>query len=414
MLANLLRGFWSELRDLFAPPKSAAAAHLPPPEPPPEADVAPFTVEPVHAPLTVYEDNDSGDNIQEFYFKEAILDKLDACFYHMRRLRKFDWDSYAYFSRVGIPVLPSTALAPNKELPAWFRQVRPARGAMFMFDTQSIKREDGIYPRFVYFNKFSPLKAPPHWQRVNHGDVYELCAYWDEGEQDKVFKRGGFGNSMPVHVDDDGTIAPLRVMTSDSMRVRTKHGPDRGRTFTIRQKSWHYPRFAVDWANDAIKPEDRDIQHLTRHMMCLVAGFHEASQASIIRVGVQQGGITVTFAVNIKRTPYFFKDRDVVLNARGSKARIFHIVRPHMRANGSVVHLHFRGLKQFVWNGYSVRITVPGRDHAILGLFDAQSHHYEPQEVIPGNMLDSRQTGHFIAEHIAGRDVDLGKIEDRK
>ena len=49
---------------------------------------------------------------------------------------------------------------------------------------------------------------------------------------------------------------------------------------------------------------------------------------------------------------------------------IFHIVRAHVRKTGQKVKFHFRGLREFIWAGYRVSITVPGRDHFIATDFD--------------------------------------------
>jgi hypothetical protein len=51
------------------------------------------------------------------------------------------------------------------------------------------------------------------------------------------------------------------------------------------------------------------------------------------------------------------------LTEGGLKKRIFHLVRPHVRSDGTVVKMHFRGEPEFTWASYQVKITVLGRDH---------------------------------------------------
>jgi hypothetical protein len=46
-------------------------------------------------------------------------------------------------------------------------------------------------------------------------------------------------------------------------------------------------------------------------------------------------------------------------------------VRAHQRKDGGVIKFHFRGERQFVWAGYQVSITVPGRDHINIVDFNA-------------------------------------------
>jgi len=94
-----------------------------------------------------------------------------------------------------------------------------------------------------------------------------------------------------------------------------------------------------------------------------------------VQVNVSNGHLTAVFCIDMLRTPYFFADRDI--EYKGSK--IFHIVRAHRRVgaggNETFVKSHFRGLREFVWNGYSVRITLAGKHHA--DLLDANFGSYE-------------------------------------
>ena len=73
----------------------------------------------------------------------------------------------------------------------------------------------------------------------------------------------------------------------------------------------------------------------------------------------------------MRKLPYFFQDRDIVLTDSGAaRKRAFHLVRPHVRASGAAVKMHFRGEKDFTWAGYQVNITIPARDHFMLTDFD--------------------------------------------
>jgi hypothetical protein len=90
----------------------------------------------------------------------------------------------------------------------------------------------------------------------------------------------------------------------------------------------------------------------------------------MIRVAVTKGDMTAVFGVAIHRTAYFFQDRDYELTEHGTRKRIFHIVRPHTRADGTIVKMHFRGARTFHWAGYDVEITVPGLDHFMMNEFE--------------------------------------------
>jgi hypothetical protein len=98
---------------------------------------------------------------------------------------------------------------------------------------------------------------------------------------------------------------------------------------------------------------------------------NEMSQYSMTRItATNSDGLAAVFSVNIHRTAYFFQDRDIHVNEEGSRKRIFHFVRPHVRSDGSVVKAHFRGENEFDWAGYHIKITIPGKDHFLLGEFN--------------------------------------------
>jgi len=89
------------------------------------------------------------------------------------------------------------------------------------------------------------------------------------------------------------------------------------------------------------------------------------AEDSLLLAVAAKDNLIAVFGVDIKRVPFFFRDREHVFDAKtGKKKRIFHIVRPHPRVTSSTgVKMHFRGLRKFAWNGYGISITVPGRDH---------------------------------------------------
>jgi hypothetical protein len=138
----------------------------------------------------------------------------------------------------------------------------------------------------------------------------------------------------------------------------------------------------LSWAVGRIDASPEEI--LRRTFIEAAMMYQNASLGSMIRVEASKGGLTATFGVEIKRTAYFFKDRDVTVNtltASGRRKPIFHIVRPHLRHTKKgeiVVPMHFSGLKDFDWAGYKVGITVPGRDHMHLTNFDVGQ-----QEIFP-------------------------------
>jgi hypothetical protein len=117
---------------------------------------------------------------------------------------------------------------------------------------------------------------------------------------------------------------------------------------------------------------------------------------SMVRVEASKGAEIAVFGVDITRTPYFFKDRDKV-----EGRRIFHIVRTHqrVRADGTVrpIKTHFRGLRYFRWNGYDIKITVPGWHHKDITSFAAGL--LDDEKYIEGKHMTMEQMGEFLHDH---------------
>jgi hypothetical protein len=315
-------------------------------------------------------------------------------------LKKFDPDMYDYLSRVGVGVLPDTAIVAKCALSPWFVQTSPSRGAFFLWEGYLPKRKGVLTARFVYFNKYSPAKAPPRYERINNGVVYEVTVFWDKSI--KELGNRGFGGSFAVQVDDAGQMRLLREKSVNRVRIRAKKGRDRGRTFSITQHQCGFPAFVTEWIKDE-ESRWKDPQQLAAELLSAAAGFYEAAHASMIRVQAKRADVVLTIAVNVKRTPYFFRDRDAVVDAKGKKKRIFHSVRPHVRSNGQAVRLHFRGLREFTWNGYPVSITVPGKHHLNIEEFNVGGLE-DDAPVAPGERLTSRDVGEILQRHVAGKD----------
>ena len=268
-------------------------------------------------------------------------------------------------------------------------------------------------PKFLYFQKY---EAPPQdVQLVADADVYKLTLYWDKIDGDDVvrhykrLRRGGIPQEYSVAVDrKTGAVRILRMFLREMVKLRAKRGPDRGRTFHIPNNHWGIPDAYDCWAAGHIGIAQEE--YMRRLFVEAALMYESAAMGSMIRVAVKKGKLTAVFGVEIKRTPYFFKDRDVVLNDKGSKARIFHIVRPHERVGSKTgVRMHFRGLKEFAWAGYKVKITVPGRDHFFLPEWDVGAWDMGSKQAAEykGKTLGMDEVGDMLSEQI---DKGLGAI----
>jgi hypothetical protein len=138
----------------------------------------------------------------------------------------------------------------------------------------------------------------------------------------------------------------------------------------IPQKLWDMPPMLEDWWRDNKKHGTKSAEIFGCELLALVASVSHAGESGIRIEVTNKNNLTACFAVDMKRTAYFFKDRDVVLTPKGKPARIFHIVRPYtyMTKTGREVvrNFSFRGLRSFDWGPYHVHLTVPGLHHTFI------------------------------------------------
>jgi hypothetical protein len=414
--------------------------------------------------------DDDPEQWGQFYFRDTILDQLDVYFQYLRRIKQHDPDAYDLHRQLGIQIMPVSAIRTfdkwrteqqEQELSAWWSANRPTFGAvaygvdktaddlgtigiadlpeekdyppgdaaerimeagrnrLLTITAAAPRQYDGkpllvgtIWtPRFLYFHKYA--KPPPDIEQT-HGDVYTMTVYWDRTDSKNLPKslnrqvaRGGVPQSYAVVVDKDGHVRVLRMLLRDQITIRGKYGRGRGQTFTIPNTHWAVPDKYLYWAKGHLR---RSPEEILRGLFIEAALMYESgAMGSMIRVAVAKNDLTATFGVEIKRTPYFFKDRDVTLNGSGGKQRIFHIVRPHQRSTGGGlrnVRMHFRGLKNFMWADYSVAITVPGRDHFALPEFNvgiSTVDDLKPGEKGIGMAAMGKKFSKWIADGVGGR-----------
>lgn len=331
-----------------------------------------------------------------FYFRDAILDQLDHYFVILGRMKKGDRQSYDLFSRIGAHITPTRTAEWFEKTPAglppWWRETLPGRGGVFFGDSEieaTEKKEKSFYPRALHFMKYRPHGVPVEVQPVNTGTVYMMAVYWDKLGDEKWQKlAGGHGVSQdyPVVIGEDGSIRVLRTLETKYVQGRGKRGK-----FYIPVRRWGIPKTYQEWADQHGQKAEDYLRWLFIH----AAETYMMANASMTRVSVTKGHLTGIFAVDIERTPYFFRDREVTVNDKGTRKRIFHVVRAHERMNGATVRLHFRGERQFNWNGYAISITVPGWHHLNLaeiniGSLDGESEEGQELKTRPKKVLTSK------------------------
>jgi hypothetical protein len=311
----------------------------------------------------------------EFNFRDTILDQLDRYWIYLERMKKHDPDAYGFYRELGATLLPYQASGSftNKpgdwtkytkeeadeyrkhvNLPPHFKQHWPAFGCCAIATnprdeekemTKNAKGFRVMVPKFSYFVKSK--NVPWTVQPVVGGRVYLFTVWWDRPQDTHWRRRWGIPQTFPIHINSEGKLRVLKTRVRSNGEI----GP---------WWDWRIPHEYEEWSSQ----HGLDAQtHLTR-LFCDLARHVEYAAYSMLRVEVQnKDHLTAVFGISPRRTAYFFQDRDVVLTQNGAKRRIFHMVRPFIDKRGVAHPAQFRGMRNFTWAGYDVRISVPGRDH---------------------------------------------------
>jgi hypothetical protein len=326
-----------------------------------------------------------------FHLRAAILDQLDDYFDLIGRMRVGDPAAYALYSKVGAHLLPDNSKSGISELPPhWRANGAPSFGA-FIF-SRSQKESDNIL-RMLYFQK---LKCAPNTVQPIHkpGEVFEVTVYVD-GETHKT----RVALKYHVHVaNGGGKVTLLKMRQKLFTRVWSTRRGHKGAVH-IPKDVWDYPHWLTALFHDTRKTNKAaTVEEFACQHLYFAAQFHANGNSDIqVRVAHPKKPITAAFAIATKRTAYFFKDRDAGYNENGNKRKIFHVVRPHMRGD-KAIKMHFRGEREFHWNGYGVTITVPGLTNPDLYGFKAAADHFDDGDAIPPGMLTMGQAGKQLAD----------------
>ncbi len=300
------------------------------------------------------------DNTTQWVLRGQILDRLGEYIFCMRRLRKIAPDDYGLFSRVGCAI-PAEKYRFSSD-PVLDKEI--SFGGVFgLFDVD--RSPDFLYPSFLYFMR---LEKPAPDVEGFSGTVYQLTTIYDDRQKGTRWKatRSGVG-ICHFGVLKDGRIRLLKQKEHIRHRIPQKtpqsrrHGP-----LWLNQAVWRYPQ----WVLDQGKERGETAEGWARGLFGLVYATYRESVGNIL-ISASRLGVTAAFGIDLKRAPYFFSDRDLVaITPNGSRKKIFHSVRAHERtlADGRVIDVraHFKGLREFGWNGYDIAITWPGKNQDLL------------------------------------------------
>ena len=347
------------------------------------------TAEPIIAPTPATRRQRKTHEAVTWSFRRDILDRLEGYFDCIRRLRRYDPEAYAYYSRVGFVVPFMYRWNTQLRLPANTPKVG-AGGLLYPPPEDETK----ITPAFMYLRRIS---QPPKVQGFA-GDVYKFTAMYDD-RRERSGRRWNYPLVCYVGVAQDGEVTVLKEEISTNAVIRPK---TRGRArvaFCRKSKSWEYPKWIAAIGSEA----QRDGHEVVKTCFVMTYLTHaEATDRIVVHV---VKGVKAAFGIELSSAKSFFRDRDKTeaTTARdGKRKRIFHSVREHLRrveSGDSTVRSHYRGTRRFDWKGYGIRIVLP--ENSRLMRADVTANEYTPDQKIPAGMLSEGQAGEMIKERLA-------------
>lgn len=364
-------------------------------------------IQPRPAPIPQTQKRDGSDieRTGRWYFKRDILDRLDNYAGYAKRVRKISPDTYRQYQNLGAVIV-----CPNFKI-GRVQDAMPDRtgfGAVAWLLPNEIKPDDEYLN--MKFATFMALKKPPPNVERSRGKIYELIVFFHADEE---YKRKKLDAGVKFYVSVyKGKVKLLKQLRTRKVNVpRAKKNGVRRRKFSSFGK--HSGVICEDstkiiekyWGYDPYFFEHKDIykdvhEHASSVFWLCYNAFHSASADVYVRVSKQR--IRAMFCVDMLRLPYFFTDRDYEANEAGTRKRIFHIVRTHARqlASGQTKYVksHFRGQRKFVWNGYNVTISVPGKHHIDLKDFDIPGLHEDDLPKDKGDWVGMDEVADGIAK----------------
>lgn len=297
-------------------------------------------------------------------FKKAILMDLKNYFYYIKKMKTSDKEAYGFYSKMGASLVTDYKIDKDdiKQLPARWKITRPSFGCIFTSaNPDEQDNDDNVVPSFMYFTKFkhSPegvQLAPDGW------DVYRATAYFHKRASGKKIKING-SIDFCVAIDPENNVKFLLCKTPETVVIQSKKPDNNGRkTHTFTRSKWGIPKAYIDWAKEkGMTAED--------FMVCIfkdMANFYDASAyMGMVEINAHRDNIKAKFCIQPTDAVTMFKDREKIGNSRKN---IFHSVVPHTRTINGVekkIKLHFRGQRDFIWNGYAINITIPVRESIV-------------------------------------------------
>jgi hypothetical protein len=348
-----------------------------------------------------YDKDESSSQISntQIYHIGDILNGIGEYFKALRALRRHDFSTYSLFRKIGAVILSGSGDA------MYYNQLDPRIPsdphkwpAFFMsaYTMPGYRKNEGDFatPRMVYFQKYRPhhsrLVTPPRPNSILYEGNLFYAPYW---------LPKGMLNPFMIAVDlNDGTISSVPFRHGQYQRIRS-HGEE----ITIHhnrmihshdlREIWH----EVKHRNGGSPHTPHTLNDFASNLFFLALSGTIAALDGI-QVNVSRGKDVGRFGVPIERSAEFFRNREFAANSKGSRARIFHYVRPHDRVGTTGVRAHYRGAREFEWNGLKVWLTVPRYHHKLLEEFNGAAISVDEKLPIPKGLIPHDRLGDMMAD----------------
>jgi hypothetical protein len=406
-------------------PKPVPRPHSPPtpkvtdppaPYVPTADDDAPLLVDTHHEDRKTKVLYEANELHSQFSFRDTILDQLDRYFFYLNRMKRHDPDAFHLYAQVGGVLVPHIGVPdywrvdePDREEPQhylspWFLHTRPTFGCVAYgtsSEAEKIELEgdkgkiERWIPKFMYFHKYDRKAVPAEIQPVRRlGDIYKLTIWWDRRYTHDKRHKWGKPDDYGIFIDPDGNMRVLKLLEP------RWHLLPKGGKFA--ENKWCIPHHQEEYA----KKHGSNPQRFISNTFVETTRRWEEVASVMAKISVRRGEQFACFAVDIHRLPYFFKDRDYVLGPKGTRKPIVHLVRPHVRPDGSVAKFRIRGEQRFTWASYEVEVTFPGLDHLMweeldVAVLDSQ----KAKELKIKDARPMKYLGKMIRDNIEGKTI---------
>lgn len=327
---------------------------------------------------------------------DDILNGIEDYFEVFKQMRRYEPAAYAYFSRVGAPIVLDSVGAywSNMEtLNLGDPNLLPSFFGCFFTRIKDDYRDEVLNekPMVFDFELFEKPKnyatvAPPGATVFTHYQYSLKRKVWTPAEERKMpWVKHPWNISWHIGVSPGGETRVLPSRWNSSQLLPSGHA--------VHHSAFKIPPGLADWSASVAKRNghpDWGPHGLARRMFNMVVAFTASAAANGIQVTVRRGNNRARFGVPIANLKNFFADRDPE-GAR--RSAILHFIAGHDRhmADGRIIEVgeHLRGNRAFSWRGYEIEVGVPGIHYPSPEGFAGELYKLgDPQAPLPAEFFD--------------------------